>query len=102
MWVEPGVDLVVAGSSFRLGKSFKLSGQGQDLPGQCRWFEVFKLRVHGDDGPLAGAPMLGGALMRGEGGIMFLDHPGTMAFFREQLLLGQLGGAWGLLRRRPL
>jgi hypothetical protein len=30
----------VAASGFRLGESFKLAGQGQDLPGHCRWFEA--------------------------------------------------------------
>ena len=87
--VEPGVDLVAAGSSFGLAKCFELSGQGKDLPGQCRRFESFELGIHADDGLLPDVRMPGSALVRGEGGIVFLDHFGPITFLRKQLVLGQ-------------
>lgn len=84
MRVEPGS----GGEPLHLGKSFKLSGHNQDLRGQCRRFEVFELRIHADDRPLADAPTSGRTVTRGNGGMMFLDHLGPYRAFESSFCWG--------------
>ncbi len=84
-----GGGLVVVGACLGLDEGLERAGEVEDLGLQRAEVEFLEAGVHRDHGPLEGRGVCPGALVRGRGLVVLLDHLGPSQCLEASLTEGR-------------